>query len=96
MMNELISLISVSRDYINTHEQTTETKRIVYAEVKSPTRSEFYQSYKAGLKASLVFQVYTDELGDAEFVLYCNKRYKIIRTYMTDVNYTEITCSEVV
>lgn len=95
-MNEKISLIFVTREYVDTHEKIKETSKSVFADVKSPTRSEFYQSYKAGLKASVVFKVYTDELGDAEFVEYRNKRYKIIRTYMTDVNYTEITCSEVV
>lgn len=95
-MNEKISLIFVTREYVDTHEKTKETSKSVFADVKSPTRSEFYQSYKAGLKASVVFKIYTDELGDAEFVEYRNKRYKIIRTYMTDVNYTEITCSEVV
>ncbi len=95
-MNEIISLISVTREYVGGHEETTEETWNVYADVKSPTRTEFYQSYKAGLKASVVFKVYTDELGNAEEVLYKDKRYKIIRTYMTDVNYTEITCSEVV
>lgn len=95
-MNELISLVYIKREYVRGHEKETETIKSVYADVKSPTRSEFYQSYKAGLKASVVFKVYTDELGDAEFVLYRNKKYKIIRTYLTDVNYTEITCSEVV
>lgn len=96
-MNEQITLISVTREYIKGHETITEeTTWTVFADVKSPTRTEFYQSYKAGLKASVVFKVYTDELGNAEEVLYNGKRYKIIRTYMTDVNYTEITCSEVV
>lgn len=95
-MNEQITLISVTREYIKGQEEKTENKWTVNADVKSPTRAEFYQSYKAGLKASVVFKVYTDELGNAEEVLYNGKRYRIIRTYMTDVNYTEITCSEVV
>lgn len=95
-MNEQITLISVKREYIKGHEETTEKTWTVYADVKSPTRTEFYQSYKAGLKASVVFRVYTDELSDAEEVLYNGKKYRIIRTYMADVNYTEITCSEVV
>ena len=95
-MNEQITLISVKREYIKGHEETTEKTWTVYADVKSPTRTEFYQSYKAGLKASVVFRVYTDELSDAEEVLYNGKRYRIIRTYMPDINHTEITCSEVV
>ena len=95
-MNEQITLISVTREYVKGHEEITENKWVVNADVKPPTRAEFYQSYKAGLKASVVFKVYTDELGNAEEVLYNGKRYRIIRTYMTDVNYTEITCSEVV
>ena len=96
-MNEQITLIAVeNRKYVKAYEQAEEKQWTVNADVKSPTRSEFYQSYKAGLKASVVFKVYTDELGNAEFVFYNNKRYKIIRTYITDVNYTELTCSEVV
>lgn len=95
-MNDRISLISVTREYVKGHARETETIRSVFADVKSPTRSEFYQSHKAGLKASIVFKVNTTELCDAEFVLYRNKKYKIIRSFMIDVNYTEITCSEVV
>lgn len=95
-MNDRISLISVTREYVKGHAHETETIRSVFADVKSPTRTEFYQSYKAGLKASIVFKVNTAELCDAEFVLYRNKKYKITRTFMIDVNYTEITCSEVV
>lgn len=95
-MNEEITLISVTREYIKGHEKTTENKWTVNADVKDPTRTEFYQAMKAGLKASIVFKVYTDELCKASFVEYEGVRYEIKRTFRVDVNYTEITCSEVV
>ena len=96
-MNEQITLIDViQHGYVKGHGKTSEVKRIVNADIKSPTRTEFYQAMKAGLKASIVFKVYTDELCKASFVEYEGVRYEIKRTYRVDVNYTELTCSEVV
>lgn len=95
-MNEQITLISVKTEYIKGHEKSTKKKWTVNADVKSPTRTEFYQAMKAGLKASIVFKVYTDELCKASFVEYEGVRYEIKRTFRVDVNYTELTCSEVV
>lgn len=90
-MNERIRLITVSRTLSNGHYTATETPREVWAEVKSVTRTEFYQAYAAGLNAEAVFRVYTEELGAAEYVEYGDRRYKIIRTYRTDALYTEVT-----
>ena len=93
-MNEQIRLITVSRTLANGHYTATESSVEVWAEVKSVTRSEFYQAYAAGLNAAVVFRVYTDELGTAEYVEYGDRRYKIQRTYRVDALHTEITAGE--
>ena len=93
-MNECIRLITVSRTLVNGHYQETETALDVFAEVKSVTRSEFYQSYAAGLRADAIFRVYTEEIGGAAYVEYAGKRYKVTRAYRTDSLCTELTCAE--
>lgn len=90
-MNERIRLITVSRTLSNGHYTTTETPVEVWASVKSVTRAEFYQAYAAGLNAEAVFRVYTEELGAAEYVEYNDRRYRILRTYRTDAQHTEVT-----
>jgi SPP1 family predicted phage head-tail adaptor len=93
-MNERIRLITVSRTLSNGHYTNTESSAEVWAEVKSVTRSEFYQAYAAGLNAAVVFRVYTEELGAAEYVEYGGRRYKIQRTYRVDALHTEVTAGE--
>ena len=93
-MNEVIDLVTVTETLSNGHYTRTETGRTVFAELKSVTRSEFYQAYMAGLNAALVFRIYTEELGDAGYVDYGDNRYKIQRTYRLDAQYTEITVGE--
>ncbi len=95
-MNEIIELVFITRELVKGHYEPAESKKTVFAEVKSPTRSEFYQAYQSGMKASAVFKVYTAECKGAEFVIHNGTRYKIERAYMVDVDRTELTCSEVV
>ena len=95
-MNEEIRLITVTRQMVNGHETETETSRTVWAGARSVTRSEYYQSYQAGLNAAKIYKVNKDELGDAEYVDddTAKKRYRIIRTYEPDVQYVELTVEE--
>ena len=93
-MNEQIKLITVTRTLTNGQETATESAVTVWAGVRSVTYSEYYQSYQAGLNASLIFKVNTAELGAAEYVEYDGKRYRILRTYRIDAQYTEITVEE--
>ena len=98
-VQEQIRLIDVTRTLANGRETETETSRIVWAGVRSVTRTEYYQAYQAGVTASLTFKVNTDELGAAEYVEYPVRptneppgdRYKILRSYRVDAHYTEIT-----
>jgi len=93
-MNEQITLIDVDRVLANGQEQRTETKRTVWAGVRSVTRSEFYQSQQAGLNAALVMKVNTEELGGAEYAEFEDRRYKILRIYRLDAQYSELTVEE--
>ena len=94
MMNERIELVDRTRTLVNGHYTDAETKRTVWAEAKSVTRSEYYSAYAAGLNAVIVFRIRGEELGAAEFAEYNGRRYRIQRTYKVDAQYTEITCSE--
>ena len=95
-MNEQIILIFLKTEYVKGQAKSKVKKWTVNADVKDPTRTEFYQAMKAGLKASIVFKVYTDELCNASLVEYNGVRYEIKRTYRVDSNYTELICAEVV
>ena len=93
-MTEIITLHYVRRTLENGHYKKTETSKTVMADMRSVTRSEFYQSYQAGIRADAVFRVYAAELGDAAFVTWNDRKYKIIRRYMLDRDRTEITVGE--
>lgn len=93
-MTEIITLHYVTRTLENGHYRTAETTKDVFADRRSVTRSEFYQSYQAGLQAEAVFRVYEAELGNAAFVSWNDNKYKIIRRYPLDRDRTEITVGE--
>ncbi len=93
-MNEYIELLTVTRTLTNGHYTETAVPVGVWAEERSVTRSEFYQAYAAGLKAEKVFKVNTDELGAASYVRQDGVKYKILRSYRLDAQYTEITVGE--
>lgn len=90
----MIDLVTVTQTLVNGHYTKEEQCRTVFAKLKSVTRSEFYQAYAAGLNAALVFRIHTEELGSASYVLYNDVKYKILRSYRLDAQYTEITVGE--
>lgn len=65
-----------------------------FAEIKAPTRTEFYQASQAGYKASVVIKVYRDTYNGAPFVKIGKCTYKIIRTYPVSNLFVELTCEE--
>lgn len=91
-MNERIQLIDVARTLDTGQTAKTETTRTVWAGLRSVTRSEFYAAYQAGMSPELVFKVNSRELGAAEYLEYGGQRYKILRSYKVDEQYTELTC----
>lgn len=93
-MYDTIELGTETRVLTDGHYTVSEQFNTIYCEYKSVTRTEFYQSYQAGLNASIVFIVLTEEVGDATVVKHRGKTYKILRQYIRDDDYTELTCGE--
>lgn len=74
------------------HESTTETEREVLAEIRSVTRSEYYNALNAGVHPELVFKLALDaDYQDEHFLRFRDKRYRIVRTYLTNDGGIEIT-----
>lgn len=93
-MNDRILLITPSRRLDTGHETVEETARAVWAAVRSVTCTEFYQGNQAGLSPALIFRVNSRELLGAEYVEYADDRYRILRTYRVDAQYTDLTCEK--
>lgn len=96
MMNEIITLQSEIKELVNGYYNVKFEARNVFAEIKTPSRAEFFQSCQAGLKASVVFVIDRTEYMNENTVIYKEKKYKVIRCYSKDMNYIELTCSEVI
>lgn len=94
--NELI-LISKTFEFDDIGNQVPiENKTEVFCDVKSVSRSEFYNAATAGLKPSLVFVIHDYEYNNEETVEFENNRYKVIRTYHKSVEEIELTCEKVI
>lgn len=69
---------------------------IIFCEVNSITRSEFYNASMAGLKPSIVFKVHSFEYNDETKIKFDNKNYKVMRTYSKNTEELELICEKVV
>lgn len=76
-----VDLVSVP-DTAGIYETAPETKRRVFAEVRSPSSREFYTAHEQGLEPSFVFVLadYAEYRGEP-YVDYNGTRYRVIRTY---------------
>lgn len=74
------------------NEIATETEIPILCSVKSVSRSEFYSAAQNGLKPSKVFVINKLEYGEEELVLFEGDKYKVIKAYEIDAEYTELTC----
>jgi len=72
-----------------------EIENPVFCDVKSISRSEFYNAATTGLKPSIVFIIHCYEYDDEEKIKFEDKKYKIIRTYLKSVDEIELTCEKV-
>ena len=59
----------------------TEERWQVFAEQMSVGQNEFYRAANQGLKPNFVFEIYSEEFRDADFVICEETEYTIIRTY---------------
>ncbi len=89
---DVIGLISETRSAHGVHETITETVRDVYAEIRSVSRSEFYNALNAGVRPEYVFKLALDaDYQNEHFLKYQNQRFRIVRTYLTSDGGIEIT-----
>ncbi|MCH4205187.1 MAG: phage head closure protein [Solobacterium sp.] len=75
----------ISRSFINDEngiQQPTETVIEIYANVKSASRSEWFEGGRNGLNPQYVFNVYDDEYTNEDVIEYDGTRYSIYRTYL--------------
>jgi len=89
---DVIGLVTETASAHGVHEAYTETVREVLAEIRSVTRSEYYNALNAGVQPELVFKLTLDaDYQDERVLRYGGKRYRIIRTYLTNDGGIEIT-----
>lgn len=70
----------------------TRTERLVYCEVRSVSRAEFYNALNVGMQPELV--LYLTDCSEYQDELYCtfkDKTYMVVRTYMTPDGGIELT-----
>ncbi|MGO5053582.1 phage head closure protein [Lachnospiraceae bacterium LCP25S3_G4] len=97
MYNDIIKLVKIKKTVNEYGDITdTETEKIVFAELKSITQSEFYQAQSVGLKPEIKFTIadYYDYCGES-IIRYKEREleedYSVIRTYRVG-NELEIVC----
>jgi len=89
---DVIGLVTETRSAYGVHEAITETVREVLAEIRSVTRSEYYNALNAGVQPELVFKLTLDtDYQDEHFLRYGGKKWRVVRTYLTDDGGIEIT-----
>lgn len=74
----------------------TKTETIVFCDVKSISRSEFYYASNTGLKPSIIFTIHDFEYNKQELVKFNGQEYNVIRTYLKNIDEVELTCQKVV
>ena len=89
---DVISLITETNSAHGVHESITESVREVPAEIRSVTRSEYYTALNAGIQPEIVFKLALDADYQGEhFLRFHGKRYRVVRTYLTNDGGIEIT-----
>lgn len=98
MFNSKIDLVAVSkeRDADGYAEKAKETKRAILAEIKSPTRYEFYKSMEQGFKTDFIAKVNAVDYEGEKLLSYEGKRYRVEKIYKASERLLELTCAEVV
>jgi SPP1 family predicted phage head-tail adaptor len=89
---DVIGLVTEVNSAHGVHETITESVREVLAEIRSVSRSEYYNALNAGVQPELVFKLALDaDYQDEHFLRYGGKKYRIVRTYLTNDGGIEIT-----
>lgn len=71
-----------------------ETKRQVYCNVRSITRSEWFEAGRNGLQPAYVFTMFRHDYNNENIVEFEGKRYGIYRSYIVQNEQLEIYAEE--
>lgn len=84
--------VSVTLDsYGDAIKSYTDTE--VFADKKSVTRSEFYQSNLSGIKIDTVFVIHAEDFSNQTMVTYGDANYEIVRAYQKGEGTVELMCA---
>ena len=72
----------------------TNVDTVVFANVKSVTRSEFYAANANGIDASISFEVHVEDWNNQTQVIYNTEIYYIVRAYQKGLGIVDLTCSD--
>lgn len=97
MWNDAVVLIERKEIGLDSLKQPIfdEKETFVLCNIKSVSRSEFYQASKTDNRPSLVIEMHKYEYNNQPIVLVDGKRYKVLKTYSVDFETIELTLEEV-
>lgn len=61
---------------------STEAKRMVFCDVRSVSRNEWYDAGRDGMRPSLCFVMFTPDYNGEKIIEYSGTRYSVYRTYV--------------
>lgn len=89
---DVIYLITEQESAHGVHAQVQRTERMVYCQIRSATRSEFYTALNAGIQPEYVFVLsVAEEYQGERHVRYRDQVYDVVRTYLTNEDGIELT-----
>lgn len=93
MMEKIILMKpQFQQDSLNQQIEIEPIKTIVLARVESVKRNEFYQAYNS-FKPEITFVIKGYEYEDEPYVLFDEKKYKVMRTFRKNYEEIELICS---
>ena len=73
-----------------------EIETVVYCDLKSIGRNEYYNAVSQGLKLEIIFVIHKYEYNGEKEILFEDGKYKVIRTYSKDFEEIELICEKVI
>lgn len=93
--DDVLYLVGESPEAHGVFDPPTENRRMVYCQVLSVGRTEYYQALSHGLHPDIIFRLSTRLDYEGEKILeWDNRRYRVIRTY-SDGDAIELTAEEI-
>ncbi|MED4783445.1 phage head closure protein [Brevibacillus choshinensis] len=85
----------VEQDEIGNEIPVDPIETTILCDLKSVSRSEFYNAAATGLRPELVFVIHKYEYNGERLVEFDGKRYNVLRTYATGIEELELMCERV-